>query len=519
MWRRLLSPPQLLRPPPSQSRPVQSLSTFSATCPDLIHRLLLRLLFAVLCVFLLARPAYADEAAARQYFRQGVDLYDKKKYAEALEAFRSAYREKPSAGIKQNIALCLKAQGKSVEAATAFDEALEEGQGQLKPETKNAMERELAELSKSIATITFKVVDEEGKPVDNVILTVMPGDPSGENQKRQLPPGAHRRPVRVEQGLWVFTASAPNHAPAPEKRLALVAGSPVDATFVLVGQTGSQGTLNVRASLVEASIRVDGVELGKGIWSGKVPAGNHKLEVSAPGYRTATIDVAVTANAVVEQPVQMLKIGEAPPAYDSPDRKPPKVKRAYVVPMAAFDLVAYRFSGVLDAPGENTRKGLLEISVGARAGYYVVRMLALELLVQAGLGQAKYKLRDGDTLDSEVNVGHWQAMPMVRFASPGKLRFTAGTGFGLHGISIDAKVNETQGSVTKKEERKGSGVAASWLLDMGLQVEAGPVFAEAALFVDVHGIGTVKDTAEDRRMLQSSPGFRGGLRLGLGIPF
>ncbi len=475
-------------------------------------------LFLILCLLLVARSARADEAAARQHFRQGVDLYDKKKYDEALEAFRAAYREKPSAGIKQNIALCLKAQGKTVEAATAFDEALDEGQGQLKPEVKSAIERELAELSKSIATITFKVVDETGRPLDDVTLTVEPTD-SNAGPKRTLPPGGHRRPVRVAQGLWRFTAQAPNHA-VGEKKLALVAGQPVDATFVLVGQTGATGTLTIRASVPDAVIRLDGAEVGKGEWSGKVPAGNHKIEVSADGYRTATIDgVAVTMNAIVDQPVQMTKIGEAPAPYDAPDRKPPRVKKFYAVPMAALDSMVYHFSGVLDAPAEETRKAGVGISVGARGGYFFTRMLAGELFVQAGGGTVKYQLRPQDVQESEVMFGHWQVTPMLRFVSPGKLRFTMGSGFGIYGTSLNGKIVQESAQLTNKVDKKGSGVAASWLIDAGLQVEAGPIFIEAALFLDIHGIGTVRDSVEDRRMLQSSPGARGGLRLGLGIPF
>ena len=76
---------------------------------------------------LASSAARADEAGARAHFRRGVELYDKKQYEPALESFRAAYAEKPAAGIKRNIALCLKGLGRPVEAATAFDEALDEG--------------------------------------------------------------------------------------------------------------------------------------------------------------------------------------------------------------------------------------------------------------------------------------------------------------------------------------------------------------------------------------------------------
>src|SRR5688572_11505723 len=93
-------------------------------------------LLLVLMVGTSSSFARADEETARAHFKKGVELYDRKQYAEALESFKAAYAEKRSAGIKQNIALCLKGLGRSVEAATALDEALDEGQSTLKPETK-----------------------------------------------------------------------------------------------------------------------------------------------------------------------------------------------------------------------------------------------------------------------------------------------------------------------------------------------------------------------------------------------
>ena len=101
-------------------------------------------LLTLLLIVSVPALARADEEAARVHFRKGVELYDRKQYKEALESFKAAYAEKQSAGIKQNIALCLKGLGYTVEAATALDEALDEGQSTLKPETKAGIERELA---------------------------------------------------------------------------------------------------------------------------------------------------------------------------------------------------------------------------------------------------------------------------------------------------------------------------------------------------------------------------------------
>src|SRR5690606_6225942 len=94
---------------------------------------------------LLALPtrASADEAAARAHFRRGVELYDAKRFEAALIEFQTAYEKQPSATIKQNIALTLKALERPADAASAFDEALEEDRGTLSPERRAAIAREL----------------------------------------------------------------------------------------------------------------------------------------------------------------------------------------------------------------------------------------------------------------------------------------------------------------------------------------------------------------------------------------
>ena len=205
-----------------------------------IVRLVALAITTALVVASSARVASADEAAARQFFRKGVELYDRKQYEPALEQFRSAYAEKPSAGIKQNIGLCLKGLGRPVEAATAFDEALDEGEGTLKPDVRASMEQELAALSKQVATVRLKAISTaDMQPLDKVVVTV---------DGKALTPAQLRRPVRLEPGIHVFTAHSEGLADPPEKKLSILAGSPVDATFEL---GVPQGLLTIRPSVPE----------------------------------------------------------------------------------------------------------------------------------------------------------------------------------------------------------------------------------------------------------------------------
>jgi hypothetical protein len=302
----------------------------------------------------------------------------------------------------------------------------------------------------------------------------------------------------------------------PEKKLALLLGQPVDATFVVGASTGAgaASTLHVRADVDEAVIRLDGAEVGRGEWSGNVTPGAHALEVSAPGRRTARIDVTVPTDAAIDYPVSLAKEGEAPGAYEHVDRKAAREKRLYIVPMIGGHGASYRLSAALAEPPSGTRRGFGGALFAVRGGVKVAKWLAIELHAEAGSLEANYRLSSLDVLDSTTIVRHFQLTPMLRLATPGKVRFTAGTGAGARSASIDASLVD-RGS---KVPRSGQGWGLSWLLDAGIQVDTGPVFLEGVLFADVHGVAAVEDAA-GARLLQSSPGARLGLRVGLGIPF
>ncbi|MBX3209619.1 MAG: tetratricopeptide repeat protein [Labilithrix sp.] len=486
----------------------------------------LALVLIVVVSLLAPRGALADEAAARAHFKRGIDLYDKKQYAEALAAFQDAYREKPSAGIKQNIALSLKGLNRLADAATSFDEALDEGKDTLKPETRAAIERELAELSRSVATLKLSVVTEDRRPVEDAVVSIQPAAPPG-SKAEPLPPGAHRRPIRLMPGIYTFTAHAPGYADPPEKKFALVTGAPVDATFMMVapGAHGvpalgpNEGFLRVETNVPAAVIRVDDVELPqRGSWSGKVTPGTHKIEISAPGWKTSTVEASVAAGAAVHQPVTLQAIGEAPPEYVAPGTKAPKKKKLYLAVTGALDTVSYRLGVPLGepAPYGSRRSNFAGLTVGGRVGYLVAKMFALELLADVGAMQAKYKVRSTDDVESTTNLVHWQLTPVARFITPGSVRFIAGAGFGLHGLGVESKLAQPGTTLTKT----GKGVGFSFLVDAGMQADVGPLFLELALFLDVHGVGPVRDDEPpEGRFFYASPATRGGLRAGLGIPF
>jgi hypothetical protein len=489
-----------------------------------VRRLLAIVAAIVMAAVLLALPrvARADEALARERFRAGVALYDKKQYQPALDAFRAAYAEKPSPAIKQNIALSLKGLGRNVEAATAFDEALDEGATTLSPDTRAAMERELAELSKLVATVRLRfVAAADQRTLDDVRVTVAPA--GAEKDKTTLSPAAAKRPVRLEPGIYVFTAHHEGLADPPQKKLSLLAGSPVDATFEIGTPPVPPGKLTVRANVPGATISVDRGPPMLGGWTGHLAEGKHQIAVSAPGYQPLDNTVFISSGTDVEYPVALLPLGDLPPGYTLPPRKapPPEGKKRYLVPMLAYEGQSFRLSPLLGerAGGAGgTKRPFTGGAVGVRAGYRASRVFALELYGDVGQLKETYQIA-GAELESSTTVVHWQITPMLRFATLGGVRFTAATGFGAHGLIVDADIHTGTATAAKSFTRKGSGVAASWLVDLGMQFDLGPVFLEAVAFFDMHGVGTARDDDTNQRFFLSSPGTRAGLRVGLGISF
>ena len=461
---------------------------------------------AALLVVSSATHAYADDAAARAAFKRGIELYDKKQYAPALEQFQKAYAEKPSSGIKQNIALSLRGMGRSVEAATAFDEAIDEGQGTLKPETRGAMEQELVQLSKVVATIRINVVTmTDHQPFDGATVSV-DGTP--------LSAAAQKRPIRLAPGIHAFTAHTAKFPDPPEKKLSLLAGSPVDATFEMGIPTG---TLTVTPNVPDALVQVDGTLMSKNSFPLKLPAGPHKIVVSAPGYSTTTAEVAVSAGAGVEYPITLSVPGsEPPPPYELRPKPPAKPwKTRYLVPGLAYEAQSLRLSPVMGERVGGVRHAFSGAALSLRGGYRFGGYFAVELHGELGQVGATYTIDGSKNGESNTKVVQWQIAPGVRLTSSGPLRLTAGGYLGVHGQVVTAHIN----APTTSTILKGDGISFSGLFDAGLQLDVGTLFLEGLAFIDFHGVGTTTEDKTGDRMFYSSPSTRAGFRAGLGIPF
>ncbi len=101
-------------------------------------------------------PAQADDdeavmLQARAEYRQGLELYDSRRYEDALEQFRASYKDFPSPNSLLYVARCLRSIGRTHEAIAAFENTIRAADARAKLESRYAdtlqsARRELAVL-------------------------------------------------------------------------------------------------------------------------------------------------------------------------------------------------------------------------------------------------------------------------------------------------------------------------------------------------------------------------------------
>jgi hypothetical protein len=103
----------------------------------------------LLFIFFFSLSAKADDLVdeqARVHFSNGVKLYKKSNFAEALEEFQQAYQLRPSYKIMYNIGQTYIELEKNAEALEAFEGYLLNGSDKIEPERKHEVELEISRL-------------------------------------------------------------------------------------------------------------------------------------------------------------------------------------------------------------------------------------------------------------------------------------------------------------------------------------------------------------------------------------
>jgi len=104
-----------------------------------------------------APSAAAQTNEARVAFQSGVQAYAAQHYAEALEAFRTAYRIRPHPSVLVNIANCYVALNRPQDAISTFERFLNDPTVSPSPQQRTEIETALAEARRHLATINVLV--------------------------------------------------------------------------------------------------------------------------------------------------------------------------------------------------------------------------------------------------------------------------------------------------------------------------------------------------------------------------
>ena len=496
-----------------------------------------RTLFFSLLLILVASPfAFADDATAKLHFENGIHLYDQQPpdYEGALAEFRAAEKDKPSPGIKRNIALCLRALHRYGEAIDELDAMLATGGDSLKPATREAGQKMITEMNALIATVRVKIVlhkstDAKASPVIPRVDLLIDDEP--------IPAEKLGSPLRVGPGEHLFLARASGYGDAM-KKVSVVSGDkdvPVQLDLLPVAVAGELGSLRVHASNERAAIFIDGVALANGTWEGGLPSGKHHIEARADGSPpfAQDVDIAPGSHVVLEANVGAgtgAITTPPPPPYETgkpkEKEKPLPVERnwymqgGFGVFTGTQTLEGGGKGGGVWNEGAPTDRGFTGLSLVAKVGRKLTKVLSLEIWGDAGaMKPNSYKVRSSSQ-DADVTFAYGQIGPEIKIHSVGKFQFFAGTGLGLEydAVTLSNLNGTTAAGTSVQGPTKGGGVEGAWLLEGGTQLNVGErFFFQGSIFLDVSGNGNIKDTSSSDRYFINGPWTRGGLRLQFGF--
>jgi hypothetical protein len=282
-------------------------------------------------------PAEAKKADARSHFERALSLFDEEAWDAALVEFERSRELYPTRAATKNAAICLRRLHRFDEALDMFDTLLREFPD-LPPQDKAIVEREVSELRVRVGTVDVQMTE----PGASIVIDGRDRGTSPPAAPLRVSVGSHL--VRVyKKGFSPFErrvdVSGGQNVPIQVKLAALTRsgtlkvteqnGKNVDVLVdnVVVGQTpwegplplgdhtvllrgegvlGTQpasvaielnrdtaltlaiealhGELRVEPAPVSAQVAIDGVSVGRGVWDGRLRAGQHKVEATADGF-------------------------------------------------------------------------------------------------------------------------------------------------------------------------------------------------------------------------------------------
>ncbi len=328
-----------------------------------IPSVLLVLLIAFLAVVGLTTvpvAAQSPAAQAQKYLVAGERAARANQWEQALAAFQKAHQAKPSGATAIRVANALYQLDRLSEAQQAYRTLLDAYDKTLFNKDKTTARKRLEELNGKIGSLTIRVSEKgatvliDGTPAGTSPLAAALQVPVGDHQLEvkkggfrsyaktvKLTPGA---PVTIEvllqelaavghikvtaagdEALTVLIdgsevgpvpyegqlepgshqiAGTSEQLEAPAQTVTIEAGELLDVVLEAGARTG---TLEVRLTDEVGTILVDGTQVGKGSFQGRLPAGAHTLRVTREGYEPFEKTVKVVAADVHVETVSLQK--------------------------------------------------------------------------------------------------------------------------------------------------------------------------------------------------------------------
>ena len=294
-----------------------------------------------------AKPAPGQASAedlenAKKLFRQGVALRKAEDYQRALDYFQRSRQLVPSVPNTMNAAFCLDRIGRNAEALELYEALLTEFGGELTDAERKEIAASMAALRPKVGSLQISA-NVEGKVVIdgrmrgelpmNEPVRVMPGKrlvrimkdgfetfeaevnvKKGETARldaklEALKSAGRLRVASAAQGAEVFIDGAPvGKTPwegtlAPGRHLYFIRtddnrGSAPALATVIAGQTilvdaeakPLSGDLRIVIDPPTAELSINGLNVGRGTWQGRLPVGGHTLEAREEGYVPFSIE-------------------------------------------------------------------------------------------------------------------------------------------------------------------------------------------------------------------------------------
>ncbi|MCA9674016.1 MAG: PEGA domain-containing protein [Kofleriaceae bacterium] len=249
-----------------------------------------------------AAPAHAQPTAeakqqAKAAFGRAEAAEKRKDWQTAITEYQAAYDALPHPDVLYNIAVDFERLEEYRDAATYYRRYLDEKDDA----ADRAKVEALIEKLRARPGVVSVITDDAGQAVQ------IDGEVRGRTPLEVKLAGKHEVAVKGTDGTWTRREIDVEYGEAKEVRVSLIA---------------HDGTLIVGSNVAGAQVMVDDQVVGVTPFRGAVPAGAHTVEVSAPGWSTASRPVDVPAEGSTQATMNLVRpVGWTPPVQPVPETR------------------------------------------------------------------------------------------------------------------------------------------------------------------------------------------------------